>query len=354
MLPYFILVILPFAVYVLGLVKGKKWDKKCLTLFFIIFIVLLSLRSIDCGVDLKNYNYIFNNLSTKSISNIFNLYNREFLFYALNKIVYVLFSDFRVMIIISALISIIPILIVYKNESKNMLLTLSLFLTIAPFSVFFSGLRQSLAIGIVFLSYPFLKKKKCIPFIITVLIASLFHKSSLVCLIIYPIYHFKHTKKIFYFFVPLLIITWIFKNQLFSTIIQFVDPLYQERYNIIESTGAYGMLILLLMLDLFCFILPEKGQIDGDFNGLRNILVLSTFIQCFASINPIVMRINYYLLLFVPLLIPMVKYKCKKENIKITNLFELFLTSFLIFYFFYNGYNGNDILQIFPYIPFWR
>lgn len=354
MLPYYILVLTPFLVYLFGLLKGKKLDKNCLVLFFAIFIALLSLRSINCGVDLKNYNYIFKNLSTQSISSILDLYNREFLFYVLNKIVYILFGNFQIMLIVSALISIIPILIVYKNESKNMFLTVSLFLIIAPFSVFFSGLRQSIAIGIVILSYYFLKNKKVISFIIMILIASLFHKSSLICLIIYPIYHFKHTKKMLYIFVPLLIITWIFKNQIFSSIIQFVDPLYQERYNIIESNGAYGMLVLLILFNLICFILPEKNQVDDNFNGLRNILVLSTFIQCFASINPVVMRINYYLLLFVPILIPMVKYKCKKGNIKINNLLELIITSFLIFYFFYNGYNGNDILQIFPYIPFWR
>ena len=92
---------------------------------------------------------------------------------------------------------------------------------------------------------------------------------------------------------------------------------------------------------------------DESFIGLRNLLLLATFIQVFASINTIVMRLNYYVLVFLPILIPKVKINCKREFKRISYVAELVMMVFFTFYFFYNGYTGADILNIYPYIPMW-
>ena len=199
----------------------------------------------------------------------------------------------------------------------------------------------------------FIKEKKLVPYIITILIASGFHQSAIIMLILYPLYHAKITKKWLIVVVPLMITIFIFKNQIFSTIILF-SAKYAERYNVITSTGAYSILILLILFDIYCFVFTDKDKETKEFIGLRNFLLCATCIQFFASINNVVMRINYYILLFIPILIPMVYNNSSIRYKKIVRMATTVMCIFFITYFFINAYTSSDILNIYPYIPFWE
>lgn len=355
MIPYYLLVCFPLIIYFLGLSKGKKYDKISIIAFFTIMIVVLSLRGIETGTDLQAYFGTFNKISTLSFNNLMNYSEKdELLFYFLNKIISLIGGNFQFFLFICSLISILPILFLYRKEHKNSILTISLFLIVAPFSMFFSGLRQSLALGIIAVAFNFIKKKKLFKFILLVIIASYFHKSAIFCLILYPIYHAKITNKWLIFVIPIMSVIFICRVQIFSVILQFISTNFYEAYNYIKPTGAYSILILLILFAIYSYLLPDKNKIDKDFIGLRNFLLLAICIQFFASINPQIMRINYYVLLFIPLLIPRIKEYCKEENKKLVNSLEIIMIAFFIFSFFYKGYTDNDILNIFPYIPFWR
>lgn len=355
MLVYYLLVIIPLIFYLLGRIKGKRFNKVVISVFFIFLIALLSLRSVKCGTDLVLYFPNFNRLPYVPWESIFLLSSKgEHLFNILGKIVSIISGDFQVFLTVIALLSLVPIAKKYKKDSNDALLTIALFLTVAPFSMFFSGLRQSCAMGLVILSFIFIEKKQILRFIIVIVIASLFHDSALFCLVLYPIYYAKITKKWLYVIVPIMVMIFVFNEQIFSFVLQFASSTYQERYSQITSTGAYSILILLVALAVYCFIFPDKEKIDQKFIGLRNILLLSICVQCFAPINPIIMRINYYNLLTVPILIPMVITYAKPANRKMIKLIEMAMCIFLIAYFFYNAYTGEDILNVFPYIPFWE
>lgn len=355
MLPYYILVFLPLLIYLLGLSRGKKYNKFCIILFFSIFIALLALRSIETGTDIKAYFRTFSNISNLSFHGLLNYSEKdELLFYFLNKIISLIGGSFQFFLFVCALISILPIMFLYKKESQNSMLTMSLFLVVAPFSIFFSGLRQALALGIIAVAYNFIKDKKLFKFILLVIVASYFHKSAIFCLLLYPIYHAKITNRWLIFVIPIMSVTFIFREQIFSVILQFISTNFYEAYNYIKPTGAYSILILLILFAIYSYLLPDKNKIDKEFIGLRNFLLLAICIQFFASINSQIMRINYYVLLFIPLLIPRIKDYCKKGNIKLVNSLEIIMIAFFIFSFFYKGYTDNDVLNIFPYIPFWR
>lgn len=355
MLIYYVLVFLPIIYYFVGkfVIKDNKVKEKSFIFFFLIFLILLSLRSVFCGTDLLNYQGIFNYTSNLSFFNLIENYsNNNFLFYVLNKLSFILNNDFQFFIFICAFISVVPILFLYKKYSSDFLLTIALFLTIAPFQIFFSGLRQALALGFVALSFHFIKNKKCIYFIFTIIIASLFHQSAIYCIILYPLYYTNISKNWLLLVIPVICLSFVFKTQVFSFLINIVASSYFEKYNIIEANGAYSIFILLFIFLIYSFIIPNKNKLDRDFIGLRNFLLLATLIQVFVSINPIIMRINYYLLLFIPLLIPKIKEYVNSYNLKSVNFISLFLIIFLLFYYFYNAYNGSDALNIYPYISF--
>ncbi len=355
MLPYYILILVPTIIYLIGMLRGKKLNKICISMFFIILIVLLSLRSIECGTDLKMYSGFFRVFSNSSLDKVLNFSKKgEKLYYILNKIISMIGGNFQFFLFIVALMSIIPIAVLYYKKSENGILTIALFMVVAPFSMFFSGLRQSIAMGIIIFAFKYIQDKKVIKYIICVIIAMYFHKSAMFCLIFYPVYHAKITKKWLYIIIPTMIITYVFNKQIFSFLLHIYNPIYEDNYGFVTSTGQYSILILLILFIIYCFVFPDKNKINKEFMGLRNMLILSTMFQLFVPINPIVMRMNYYTLLFVPILIPKVINIGYKKDYGILQLSVIIMSIFFFVYFIYNGYTGNDVLNIFPYIPYWR
>jgi len=77
-------------------------------------------------------------------------------------------------------------------------------------------------------------------------------------------------------------------------------------------------------------------------------------IQMFAPVHGLVMRVNYYFLPFVPVLIPRIVRRAKESMRQLVLISMIVMYSFFTVYFFYHAYTGADILRIYPYIPFWK
>jgi hypothetical protein len=136
--------------------------------------------------------------------------------------------------------------------------------------------------------------------------------------------------------------------------LRFLKDEYAERYSELESTGAYSILILLILFAIYSFLIPDNNELDNDTIAMRNFLLFSVCIQCFAPIHTLAMRMNYYFLIFIPILIPRI-IKCRKRNLKeIAQLSQVIFVMFFAVYFFYEAYTGEDVLSIYPYIPFWK
>ncbi len=354
MIPYYILLIIPALLYIFGRFINKKWNKQCIILFFIILLVILSLRGIECGRDLKMYSYFFDIMKGYSFEEVISYSKKgEIFFFILNKIVILLGGNFQLFLCVVALISIIPIALFYSKKSENALLTIALFLTVAPFPMFFSGLRQVIAMGLVVMAFKFIEEKKPIQYIISILIIMLFHISAIIALLFYPIYHSKISKNWLIIIIPLFVLVYLFKEQIFMFFLGFGNKIYQETYGTITSTGQYATLLLLIIFDIYCFIIPDKSKINQEYIGLRNLLLFSTLIQLFVPINMNIMRLNYYSLLFVPILIPKTVNIGSKSFRKVIQVSVVVMILFFSSYFIYNGYNGNNNLDIFPYSTYW-
>ena len=237
----------------------------------------------------------------------------------------------------------------YLKESNHSILTIALFVGLAPFSMFFSGLRQSIAIGIGAICFFLCKNKKPIPFLILVFIAFTFHQSSIILLFMYPLLHLRITKKWLPLIACVFIVCFVFRNQIFGYALRFSDR-YESRY-VLSQTGSYMYLLLLLLLTIYSFVMLKDQEFDAF--GLRNILVFTLILQSFAMSNSVAMRLNYYYLIFIPLLIPKVIDSARTEFRQIARVSAVVFVCFFFFWFFKEAYTGSDILQVFPYTPFW-
>jgi len=95
--------------------------------------------------------------------------------------------------------------------------------------------------------------------------------------------------------------------------------------------------------------------VDRTTIGLRNILVVATILQMFTSVHTLAMRMNYYFIPFIPVIISKITASGENEDDKNTvKTINTVLIIFFIAYFFYYAENGVDTLQLFPYKAFWE
>jgi len=334
-----------------------KKERLVINSFFLIWLLLLLFRSEKIGIDINVYKYHFVNYSKFTWSELFEKIiggEIEAGYATLIKVVTIFSDDFRWVLVMCALIAVVPIWKLYSDESesvKESFLVIVLFLNIAPFVMYFSGLRQAMAMAFIAPCYLYCRNKELFKFLICVLVACLFHQSAFIILILYPVYHLRLKRDIhILYLVPVVGIIYYFNVPIFKFLLLFLQEKYLDRYgDSISSTGAYSMLLLLSVLLIYAFLIPDQKELDDDTIGLRNILFLCVIMQVFAGVHTIAMRMNYYFLLLVPLLIPKIMTAGKEKYEALIRVSKICMIAFFAFYYFYFAYTDKDILSIYPY-----
>lgn len=279
---------------------GRK-TKYIFLLLSIILIMYMSTFKWQVGTDWDSYFSMFQSAKTLGILEYISVNFRSweilylFLTWFLSNIVIYYFT--YLFIFHSSLIS-LYLSIVFKNF-KYPILTFS-FLSSIYIGFIFAVPRQSIALAIIFYSYKYLigSSKK---FIIFVLIASLFHSSSLIFLLAPFIYGLSF-KKIIVFTLSLFLILWnkelIIYILLNTEIIPFIiknkilfylsNPLHSGFYSI-----ALKILTRLFVLILAFISLTYKKSSEN--NGMFNLYFFSIVIYLLSSnINFVFERFAYY------------------------------------------------------------
>ncbi len=312
----------------------------------LIFFCLLAFRGIQCGYDTKQYLRLFNEYSQKNILQLFSRYDHEFGYKLLNRLVGVVTKEYRVLLVITSAICVFPLWYFYRRESDNQLLTIALFMTVAPYMMYFSGIRQAIAISLGIPVWYAAKSKKPVRFVALVLLAMQFHSSAFVLLLLYPLYHLNITTKWLWFVIPCMLAVFVFRDAVF----QLLFSLLWQEYHTTSATGATNILILLVLFGVYSYIIPDDKEMDRDTIAMRNILLLSIVIQIFAMLHPLSMRINYYFLIFIPLLIPRIAKRSKQGYLQVAKVSVIVMTVYFLYYFINCVITDDDSLGIFPYI----
>lgn len=346
MTPYIVMLLAPTIPFLFRIKRHGKVDSKrdSINLFFVIYLLLLIMRSRVIGRDLTGYESIFLSLSKEPMELLFQS-DLEIGYVLLNKFISLFTSDFQWVIAVTAIITVVPIWYVYKKESEDAYITIALFTMLPTFAMSFSGLRQSIAVSFGALAYEFTKNKKPLRFVITVAIAFLFHKSALILLLIYPLYWAKITKKWLVAVVPAMVTIFALNRPIFAFLQKLISDFYTTT---VRETNAYTMIVLFVLLAVFAFVIPDDKECDFDLIGLRNLLLFAIVIQMFVPLHTLAMRFNYYFIIFIPLLISkVVKYRSKRFN-QVALLAKYVMIVFFVCYFFFNTSSRNP-LDIYPY-----
>jgi hypothetical protein len=303
---------------------------------FIELLFIAGFRSRFVGADTGNYINIFNLISfTKTLPDIY----MEQGFLMFTKILTDLSSSSQSLLIISSFIILTSVFLLIYKYSKKPWLSVLIYVT-GPFFFHLTGMRQSLAIAFVLFSFHFILNRKLLMFILTIIIASTFHKSALLFMPVYYLFNLKLNKRNILIALFLTVSSFIFFNK-FSDIFFYFFPQYETYtssvyyYGEIKSASIFktiiaGIYILFGFLIWFYKIVPNKNDFEPKQYFQTKLLLYFSFIAFllqFISINATLLErasilFSSFDIILYPNLISMVKDK----NLKI------FLILFLIFW----------------------
>lgn len=331
--------------------SGRKKSKESWFVFFafLILLLIIGFRNQSMGVDLIGYLPSFDKLNTYSMKQILSLdsyLNYEKGYVIFNKIVGIFYNNKQFFLFVCALFSLIPIGILILNESRITILSLYIYLGIPPFLLLFSGLRQALAIGITVCSFKFLKERKFLPFAIIVILASTFHTSAFVFIIAYPIYGYKMKKSIALGSIISLPIIWYLRTPVFQLAVNLLS------INVtIDNNGAINLFIIFTLIYLFSTLFVNRE--NSKANGLSNLFFVACLIQALGGVYSIVIRLGYYFMIYLILLIPEIisdmknMHSFKERKIVLSCIYISFI--YFGLYFLRNG----GWAESYPYYAFW-
>lgn len=354
MLPFYVLILIPIAIQTFS-VEGIDYYKKnkfAMKLFFFMLLCLMMLRHFSVGTDTETYMELFSDISNTPLSDSGG-YSLEYGFVLLSKAISFVSLNPQVFLAITSLVCVAFIAPAYLRECEDTALTISLFCIMSTFVMLFSGIRQMIAISIGFLAYRFVRKKKILPYILSVVLAMTFHISAFMLFFMYPIYRVKVTKKWLWVIIPLLLALLVFNDLVFNALLVFLSRYTRFEAVEISATGAYTMVVLFSLFCVYSFLLPDEKSIDEETIGLRNFLLFSVVIQMFAPLHTLAMRMNYYYIIFIPLLIPKIIKHSKADLSNIAVLSRYCMVVFFVLYFLFTSTGGSG-LDVFPYHFYWE
>ena len=191
MVPYFVniaIILLTYLIFYILPIKNKNKNKIFLLVVFIEFFLILALRKpISDMITYCKYYPVFGQMPWGDLLKV--EWEKGYVF--LNKILYMINPNERFFIIITSALSLIGPYVFIKKYSRNYLMASLMFVAMDFFGTYYYVLRQMLALSILLLSITFIKNKSLFKFVICVLIATSFHKSSILFLLGYFVFNFE-------------------------------------------------------------------------------------------------------------------------------------------------------------------
>ncbi|WP_350020182.1 EpsG family protein [Priestia flexa] len=341
-------------------------NKQKLFLFFAcaILFVVSGLRDVSVGSDTVSYINTFNFVRDNSISQSLNLYfEKGYIIY--NYIISRFFSSAQVLLIVSSFITILLIgRFIYKN-SKNVYLSIYLFITLMYYYSSMNILRQYIAVSIIVFGYEYVKERKFIRYLFSIIVASFFHTTAVMAIFIYFLYTLKFSfKRVLLFLVYTLVIYFMFVP--FFNFIIDLFPRYTAYESRLDSNNLASyistivyILILLLGLTFKYYDVDkkegksnslsksiERTELEKKKNNSKSVLtyiILITVLLTFLSTKlNILARANVYFSIFSIIYIPNVLLEIKNRYLR-----GLWIYIVIVLFGLYN-------LIIFLYRPDWH
>lgn len=291
---FFILTLLSFGdIWIEPKNRGPKY--KLIFAFTIICLFVLSAFRLEMGTDWDRYEEYFD-ASTWGFDGWM-----EYGFTLLNKLVYSISSNYSVMVfVVASIVYTLKPQVIYKLAPYPFL-ALLMWYVVGIADIF--PVRQTISSALLLYSIIFVINKKIWPFLMIVILASLFHSTALIFIVTYFIFDIRISRLVS---VTAFIGSFIFAVTAQAAISDLLgaisNPILQEKLNAYLSMGAdetfgsiyssrqviiRGFVNRGLIMFIVFVLLNNKNKEDRVLNGWVNMFVFSSlcyFILCSVNI----------------------------------------------------------------------
>lgn len=247
MIYYYIYVIISlFCIVMENYIKTEKQKKGILLLAILPVFVLIAFKASSVGSDTPVYITMFEKHTSSSF--VKGDEGRiEYGYVIFQRLLYYISHDPQIIFIATGLVVSLACYKFFLNNARNSCLALYFFMSLGFLGFSLSGIRQTLAISIILLSFQYIKEKKLYKFLLMVGLAMLFHKSA-ACFI--PAYFIAHrrlgTKQVNLMFLGALFLFFFADKFLWG-----VEAILNYNYGLEETGNGYiffGVILLITIL----------------------------------------------------------------------------------------------------------
>lgn len=323
-------------------IPSVRWQEKKINIYFCSLFFLLTILGIlrfNVGTDFMRYYRYF-------IRDDFLAGRFEPGYSFLNLLTQKLWDNPQAIIIVTHLIIMI---LAYKSINKYSInKSLSAFLFVFGFFYFVSlnGIRQYIAVMIILYGHMYLYKNSKKKFVISVIIASLFHYSAVITLIMLSIKNFKIKKKHIVTVYSLILVFNVFSNRIIPLIFDLINDIpFINKYSVYQaflasdvSSKPYDFIVYSLILALSFFVSDKVDFIYKQYNLYKNILLVTVFLKGLALQFHLIDRIGIYFSIFIIFLIPIV---FEELRLKYKKLIKFIMMIMFVLYCWIRIYSGQ-------------
>lgn len=141
------------------------------------------------------------------------------LFYFYQSVIKTIFHDAQMLIFISALITQLCFALFFKRYAKHFTFSIFIYFTLGTYVFTLAAIKQVLGMAVVTIAFPYLEKKKWIPYYLIVLVAMLIHTYS-IAFIVLPFFRAKPWRTFTFIF---LIVTAVIMMNFEVAITEFME-----------------------------------------------------------------------------------------------------------------------------------
>ena len=304
----------------------------------------------DIG-DTYTYVFSFINMPTTfdDISNYLSHLDKDKGFYLVSCLLRIICGDLEfaslkiIYLSLIAIIQSVPLILVYRKYSSNYVFSIFLFIISTDYIMWMcNGIRQFIAVTIIFFATILMIKKKYISLILIILLASTFHQSALIMIPIVFLARGNAWNKKTLIFLGLVILSVVYVGE-FTTLMN--DTLAETQYSDMASStvfseddGTNPLRVLVYsvpaILSFFCRN-QIKASKDPVINLCTNMSIISMGIYIVSMVTSgiYIGRVPIYMSLYSYILLPWeIDHLFKEENRKY--IYIAMVVCYLLFYYY--------------------
>ncbi len=293
--------------------------------FLILFVT--ATRGLHVGADSYGYARLYKTLQTydsfadyydERLSD-YDLLSSEAGFYFTMWLFGHVFKDGQMALVISSVLITVATCFFIRRNSKDIPLSLTIYVCLGLFTFNMSGMRQAMAMSICLFAYEFAKNRKLVPFVLTVLLAMLYHKTAMCFFPMFFLPRLKNNLGSWLFYVFGLAMCLLFVDK----IIAGYYELSGEDYGDVAASTGGGLFVVLLYLGAIVLTIYKSHvlqRVSARTAMLATLAGFTAYVSRYIG-SDILERISYYYLYFVMLLIPETFQELDEKEYKIIKIF---------------------------------